>query len=117
MVPYRLDGPRTREEIHYNRIASGLRQIVERAIGLLKMRWRILLDRVPLHRVHMIPYYIINCIILHNICLLREGDQLEMPGVLPLAGVHEGPLQPTPQSRRLGVQERHRITMLLNNDD
>lgn len=116
LVPYRDDGAMTLEEIRYNRIAAALRQTIERAIGLLKMRWRILLDKCPLRRVRMIPYLIVACCVLHNICLLREDDpNWIVPGAPPVAPPYPGPLQPTNRSRREGVAERHRITTLLNN--
>lgn len=115
MVPYRRDGPRTREERYYNRILSAIRQTVERAIGLLKMGWRILYDRIPLQRIREIPFYILSCCILHNICLLSEDAELLIPMVPPPADEHGGPLEPTRAARRQGNIERDRITYLLSN--
>lgn len=78
MVPYKDNGHLTEQEINYNSILSRTRMIVERSIGLLKGRWRFLLDKVPMRRTDLIPYYIISCCILHNICLL-QGDNFDYP--------------------------------------
>lgn len=45
---------------------------VERAIGHLKIRFRILLDCLPLTNVKKIPEFIIACCVLHNICILQN---------------------------------------------
>jgi len=44
---------------------------VERAIGLLKGRWRYLLDKLPMTRTNLIPYYIITCCVLHNMFITK----------------------------------------------
>jgi len=52
--------------------------IVERSIGLLKARFRILLDKLPMKRIDLIPNYIMACCVLHNICLMKN-DMIEIP--------------------------------------
>lgn len=52
--------------------------MIERAIGLLKGRFRSLLDTFPAHRTDLLPKYIIACCILHNICLL-QNDIIDIP--------------------------------------
>lgn len=99
MVPYRDDGALALEEVHYNRIAATLRQTVERSIGLLKIRWRILLDKCPLKRIRMIPYLIVAFCVLHNVCLLRDDQEWQIPGAPPIVTPYPGPLEPDAYSR------------------
>ncbi|HYP42886.1 MAG TPA: transposase family protein [Candidatus Nitrosocosmicus sp.] len=56
------------EKQYWNFIQSSTRMAVERAFGILKGRWRILLKRIdiPLHHV---PDVVTACICLHNLCL------------------------------------------------
>ena len=82
MVPFHDNGHLTKEEKKFNHRLSSARIIVERALGLLKGRWRYLLDKLPMTRTNLIPYYIITCCILHNICLLRN-DRIEIPIIVP----------------------------------
>lgn len=47
---------------------------VERAIGSMKMRFRILLDCLPLTDTKKVPEFILACCVLHNICLLQNDE-------------------------------------------
>ncbi|XP_036141516.1 protein ANTAGONIST OF LIKE HETEROCHROMATIN PROTEIN 1 isoform X2 [Monomorium pharaonis] len=80
MIPYKDTGHLTDKEIRYNKLLSSTRMIVERSIGLLKGRWRCLLDKLPMPRTDLIPYYIISCV-LHNICLLQD-DEFKYPVII-----------------------------------
>lgn len=82
MVPYRDNGHLGVEERYFNRILSAARMLIERAIGLLKMRWRILLDRQPMTKTILIPFYILACCILHNICIQRN-DEFDYSVIIP----------------------------------
>lgn len=66
--------------MHESRIifVSQARMMIERAIGLLKGRFRSLLDKLPMTRTDLIPKYIIACCILHNICLMKN-DHMGIP--------------------------------------
>ncbi|XP_066600139.1 putative nuclease HARBI1 [Prorops nasuta] len=59
MVPFRDNGHLTEEEINFNNRLSSARMIVERSIGLLKGRFRSILDKLPMKRIDLIPKYII----------------------------------------------------------
>lgn len=72
MVPFRDNGHLTNRQKNYNYCLSSTRMIVERAIGQLKIRFRILLDCLPLTNVKKIPEFIIACCVLHNICILQN---------------------------------------------
>ena len=67
----------TAEEKHFNRTVSSARSMVERAFGLLKMRWRCLYKTLEADVEH-VATIIIACCVLHNICQEREVlDQAE----------------------------------------
>lgn len=78
MVPFRDNGYLTMRQKNYNHCLSVTRMIVERAIGLLKIRFRSLLDGLSLTDTEYIPTFIIACCVLHNICIL-ENDELDVP--------------------------------------
>lgn len=105
MVPYKDNGHLTAKEINYNYALSSSRMIVERSIGLLKGRWRYILDKLPMRRTDLIPYYIIACCVLYNICLMK-GDEIEYPVILPDDVEDPGPLDVTPEQQREGHQKR-----------
>lgn len=114
MVPYKDNGHLTNEERRYNHVLSSTRMIIERAIGLLKGRWRCLLDKLPMRRMDLIPLYIISCCVLHNICLLQDDD-FEYPVVID----DDIPAEPEPMiiNQLLlneGSIKRERITNRLN---
>ena len=74
LAPYRghKDGL-TREEYHWNFVQSSTRMCVERAFGMLKGRWRILLKRIDVH-LKNVPELVSTCLVLHNICIIF-GDE------------------------------------------
>jgi len=45
---------------------------IERAIAQLKIRFRILLECLPLTDLKKVPEFIIACCVLHNICILQN---------------------------------------------
>ena len=59
----------SREEYHWNFVQSSTRMCVERAFGMLKGRWRILLKRVDVH-LKNVPEFVITCLVLQNICII-----------------------------------------------
>ena len=59
----------SREEYHWNFIQSSTRMCVERAFGMLKGRWRILLKRVDVH-LKNVPDLVSTCLVLHNMCII-----------------------------------------------
>lgn len=108
IVRYRDNGFLTEAQKNFNRIQSSTRAIVEHSIGLLKGRWRILLDRMDVHRTDLIPYYIIVCCILHNLCL-KNNENLEYPGLIPEPSNYLGPHEPTRYQCEMGRIKRDRI--------
>lgn len=116
MIPYRNDGHLTVEQIYYNRILSRARMIIERAIGLLKLRWRYLIEKLPMKRTDLIPYYILAACILHNLCLKFE-DTFEYPIVIPNTIDNDAkplPVDDVPQQQ--GIRKRNEIQHFLNQE-
>lgn len=71
ITPYRDNGHLAPQQRRFNTVLSSLRQKVERAIGLLKGRWRklLFLDHLDLTlSVHLV----ISACVLHNVCLLND---------------------------------------------
>ena len=58
---------------HYNRVFSSERVVVERAFGIRKGRWRILLKKRD-NKFINVPYVILACCILHNSCQ-QSGEE------------------------------------------
>ena len=65
ITPYRDNGHLTRQQRRFNTVLSSLRQKVERAIGLLKGRWKklLFLDHMDLQ---LTVHPIISACVLHN---------------------------------------------------
>lgn len=59
MVPFKDNGHLIERQINFNKRLSAARMIVERSLGLLKGRFRSILDTLPMRRVDLIPKYII----------------------------------------------------------
>ncbi|XP_071635288.1 putative nuclease HARBI1 [Temnothorax longispinosus] len=76
MVPFRNNGHLTIRQTNFNFCLSSSRMAVERAIGQLKICFRILLDCLPLIDIKKIPEFIIACCVLHNICILQNDEML-----------------------------------------
>lgn len=76
MVPFRNNGHLTIRQRNFNYCLSSTRMAIERAIGQLKIRFRILLDCLPLLDIKKIPEFIIACCVLHNVCLLQNDEML-----------------------------------------
>ena len=71
MVPFRNNGHLTLQETRFNTVLSSSRQIVERAIRLLKGRWRKLHHMEHLN-LELIVKLITSACVLHNVCLLND---------------------------------------------
>jgi len=81
LVPYPDNGHLTQCQKNYNFCHSSTRMVIERAFGLLKGRWRSLLHVLAVNCVDFVPYHILACCVLHNICLLQK-DELHMQEIV-----------------------------------
>ncbi|EZA51137.1 hypothetical protein X777_10429 [Ooceraea biroi] len=86
--------------------------IVERAIGLLKGRWRYLLEKLLMTRTDLVPYYIVSCCVLHNICLL-SNDAIEIPVVVPNVLHDMEPLVVNEELKEEGIIKRNRLMEMI----
>ncbi|XP_067210373.1 putative nuclease HARBI1 [Linepithema humile] len=112
MVPFKDNGHLSERQLIFNKRLSSARMIVERSIGLLKGRFRSILDTLPLYKTKLIPKYIIACCILHNICLLHDDiiDQ-DIPIIVNERNCAQVPLEDT---QRKGIDKRNAIMYLLS---
>ncbi|XP_003427676.1 protein ANTAGONIST OF LIKE HETEROCHROMATIN PROTEIN 1 [Nasonia vitripennis] len=116
IVPYRDNGHLTVEEVHFNHVLSGTRMMVERSIGLLKVRWRYFLDKLPMRRTDLIPYYIVCACVLHNICLKVE-DTFEYPVIIPdTIDVNPEPMDVNIAEHQDAIAKRENLTNIVNAD-
>ncbi|XP_066585459.1 putative nuclease HARBI1 [Prorops nasuta] len=109
MIPYKDNGHLSLGERNYNYILSRSRIIIERAIELLKGRWRFILDKLPMRKTNLIPYYVMACTVLHNICLMRGDEDIEYPITILNEVDNEGPLEITPEQLHDGNIKREEI--------
>lgn len=72
LTPYRNNGILTIQQRHYNTALSRRRQVIERAFGMLKRRFRRLNTGVGLISMLEINKLILATCNLHNICILQD---------------------------------------------
>ena len=78
MKPFPQTRALTDRQRDFNKSLSSARVVVEQAFGLLKGRWRCLLDKLD-ESVDKVPSTIITCCILHNICLeVNDGTEIDV---------------------------------------
>lgn len=81
MVPFKNNGHLTGKQKKINFCVSSARISIERCIGLWKVRWRSILDVLPMVTLEKIPEYLIATCVLHNICILK-GDMIPVEQML-----------------------------------
>lgn len=83
MVPFKDNGHLSNKQKNFNFCLSLARVSIKRAFGLWKVRWRSVLDCLPMVTLEKIPQYLIRTCVLHNICILRRDmidfDETEQP--------------------------------------
>lgn len=80
MVPFKDNGHLSDRQKNFNFCLSSARNVIERAFGLWKGRWRSILDCLPMITIEKIPEYLVATCVLHNICILK-GDLIEFEEV------------------------------------
>lgn len=91
MKPYPQARGITPRQEAFNKSLSSARVVIEQAFGLLKGRWRCLLDKLD-ESVDKVSTTIITCCILHNICL-DQNDDTEIEPVRDGNGNNPVPVQ------------------------
>ena len=71
----------SQEQKKFNRFLSSARVAVERAFGILKARWRCLLNCLD-DNIENLPDVIISCCVLHNICQMKGDSYIDNDDVL-----------------------------------
>ena len=74
--PFQNNGSLSREKRHFNKELSKYRIVAEHVFGQTKARWRILGKRVD-EETECTPDTTIACCVLHNICVLMNGDPIQ----------------------------------------
>ncbi|XP_071635713.1 putative nuclease HARBI1 [Temnothorax longispinosus] len=108
MVPFKDNSHLTERQINFNKCQSGARMIVERSLGLLKGRFRSILDTLPMRKTRVIPKYIMACCILHNICLLRN-DMIDIPIIVDEPNIAQPVQLENNVEQRQGIDKRNAI--------
>ena len=80
MKPYSFAAAVSHEEKKFNQLLSGTRVTVERGIGALKCRWRILLEVGCSYRKCF--NVVIACVVLHNFCQFMNDQYEDEDGLL-----------------------------------
>jgi len=111
MVPFKDNGHLSERQIIFNKRLSSARMMVERSIGLLKGRFRSILDTLPMYRTDLIPKYIIACCILHNICLLKN-DVIDIPIIVNEHNPAQ--IETLDDTQREGIEKRNAIMYFLS---
>jgi len=75
-VPYKNYGNFTESQIIFNKTFCATRVLIENTFGLLKSRFRQLLQ-LDIHYVDKITKFIISCCVLHNMCI-NMNDEIEL---------------------------------------
>ncbi|EZA58185.1 hypothetical protein X777_01549 [Ooceraea biroi] len=96
MVPYSDSGHLTKRQKNYNYCHSSSRTVIERAFGLLKARWRSLLNVLAINRMDFTAYHILACCVLHNICLLNQ-DEIQLQDQVIVVDVDVEETKPLPE--------------------
>lgn len=114
LTPYTDNGHLTRRQKNYNFCHSASRKVIERAFGLLKCRWRSLLHVLAMNSLEFIPYHILACCVLHNICLLKM-DELQLQDGIIIADVEEAEVLPgINNNRNIAEIKRNNICTTLH---
>lgn len=116
MVPFKDNGHLSEKQLNFNTRLSSARMIVERSIGLLKGRFRSILDTLLMQRTDLIAKYIIACCILHNICLM-QNDLIDIPIIVDQSNntQQHGTLENIEQ--REGIEKRNHIMYTLSQNN
>lgn len=113
MTPYRDNGHLIADETFFNYVLSSNRQTVERAIRLLKGRWR-KLQHIDYLNLKLIVLIIIAACVLHNVCLVHddfdEGYMLDNENEIDDSSNDNGAAK---QNDRLAQQKRNRLKAIV----
>ncbi len=75
LTPFRHTANLANEQVCYNKSHSATRMAIERAIGILKGRFRRLMHKLDLDSVESMVEVIMACCVLHNIALTSDSEE------------------------------------------
>ena len=81
MKPYPYSNALSREQINFNKKLPAARVNIERAFGIVKARWRILLKRLD-SQITNVSDTILACFILHNFCQMQNDQYVDHNHIL-----------------------------------
>jgi len=73
MIPYKDYGNLSDKQRQFNKQFCATRVLIENAFGLLKNRFRQLIE-LDFHNVDKISKFIISCCVLHNLCIDNDDE-------------------------------------------
>lgn len=116
LVPFKDNGHLTVRQKNFNFCISSTRMGVERSLGVWKIRFRSVLDRLPMTRTDLIPEYIIACCVMHNLCIARndlfDDEIIDFEPIDPEAiDARQG--NRNDAGRLEGIEKRNRIAATL----
>ena len=112
MKPYPLTNALTPAQIKFNKKLSGARVTVERAFGILKARWRMLLKRLD-SQITNVSDTIIACCVLHDFCQLQNDEYIDDDEVLQELICKEREANRARRQTNTFVEEAHIIREVL----
>lgn len=114
LTPFKNNGHLTAGQLHYNEKHAGTRQVIERAFGLLKGRWR-RLKCLEMEDIEEMSHVATAACVLHNFCLFADQGDIEQfldeDGDDGDNSESDQPDQPMPQA----IAKRNLMVQYLNN--
>lgn len=112
LTPYKDYGNLTRSQRIYNKKLCGTRVLIENAFGLLKLRFRQLME-LQFHDVKKMSKFIMCCCILHNLCIdLKDSFDVEIINELnhdEIFNIDDPQVLGEIELKRRGEQKRNEI--------
>ena len=89
MTPFLANQSLSQAQQNYNFWHSSTRMVVERAFGMLKNRWRLLLGKSRIRDPSRMCKVVAACVALHNFCLSQSDDAVEVPSDIDIVPPEE----------------------------
>lgn len=112
LTPYKDYGNLTRSQRIYNKKLCGTRVLIENAFGLLKLRFRQLME-LQFYDVKKMSKFIMCCCVLHNLCIdLKDSFDVEIINELnhdEIFNIDDPQVLGEIELKRRGEQKRNEI--------
>ncbi|XP_071582458.1 putative nuclease HARBI1 [Temnothorax nylanderi] len=118
LTPYKDYGNLIRSQRIYNKKLCGTRVLIENAFGLLKSRFRQLIE-LQFHDVKKMSKFIMACCVLHNLCIdLKDSFDIELinkPNNDEIFNINDPQVLGEIEAKRRGEQKRNEICESFDN--